>query len=236
MAGRPQRRARRNNPRVRDIYNRLRERFSAWVTPEYWTPGASQWLWRGAELVAKGARTEADIERAFVEAVEMESTYSERSLEEVLKGYSDTEGLRPGTQAERWGFPSPGSRRRAATARKRRARLNGLPAVVEFVNLTPHRLNILTPSGMVVFDPSGMVTRVATLRREGPTVGGIPTVITSYGRVEDLPRRRKGKVYIVSGMVAAQVPHREDVFSPGPLVRDENGRPVGAEGLSRTSA
>jgi hypothetical protein len=118
------------------------------------------------------------------------------------------------------------------------------PKTVELVNLTPHRLNILTPDGTLVIEPSGTVARVATLTRPGPTLLpdgikqgqiGIPTVFTRYGEIEDLPRPHVGTTFIVSGMVAALVPHRADVYSPGPLVRDDNGRPIGAQGLSRSA-
>ena len=40
-------------------------------------------------------------------------------------------------------------------------------------------------------------------------------------------------VFIVSGMVAAMV-ERDDVMSPGPLLRDEEGRPIGCKGLKRS--
>ena len=62
----------------------------------------------------------------------------------------------------------------------------------------------------------------------------IPTVVSSYGEVTGLPDPQLGVAYIVSGMVASAAP-RPDVFSPGDLVRDESGRPVGCKGLRRSS-
>jgi len=61
----------------------------------------------------------------------------------------------------------------------------------------------------------------------------IPTVRTTTGEVTGLPAPQRGKVFIVSGMVASAAP-REDVMSPGGLVRDESGRPCGCKGLSRS--
>jgi len=103
-----------------------------------------------------------------------------------------------------------------------------------FVNLTPHALNVHTTEGVITIAPSGSVARVATVETPGLPVGGIPTVFTSYGEVTGLPAPTEGTIYIVSGMVASAAP-RGDVMSPGPLVRDEGGRPVGCRGLRRSA-
>lgn len=102
-----------------------------------------------------------------------------------------------------------------------------------FVNLTPHSLNIHTGNGVVTIAPSGEVARVATVSVEADPIGGIPTVTTSFGEVTGLPEPVEGTLFIVSGMVASAAP-REDVLSPGDLVRDESGRPVGCQGLRRS--
>jgi len=103
-----------------------------------------------------------------------------------------------------------------------------------FVNLTPHTLNIhTTAGGVVTIAPSGTVARVATVSEEAEPVGGIPTCTTTFGEVTGLPSPVEGTVFIVSGMVASAAP-RGDVLSPGDLVRDENGRPVGCRGLRRS--
>ena len=102
-----------------------------------------------------------------------------------------------------------------------------------FVNLTPHALNVHTGNGVVTIAPSGEVARVAPVNPAADPVGDIPTVTTTFGEVTGLPDPQEGKVFIVSGMVASATP-REDVFSPGDLVRDENGRPCGCKGLRRS--
>ena len=102
-----------------------------------------------------------------------------------------------------------------------------------FVNLTPHALNIHTGEGVITLAPSGEVARVATIETPGLPVGGVPTVVTTYGEVTGLPTPTEGVTYIVSGMVASASP-RGDVMSPGPLVRDEGGRPCGCRGLRRS--
>jgi hypothetical protein len=104
---------------------------------------------------------------------------------------------------------------------------------MRFVNLTPHALNIHTPSSVVTIAPSGEVARVATVSVEAAPVGGVPTVTTTFGEVAGLPDPEEGTVFIVSGMVASAAP-RGDVMSPGDLVRDASGRPIGCKGLRRS--
>jgi len=104
---------------------------------------------------------------------------------------------------------------------------------MKFINLTPHELNVHTPDGVRTFPPSGTVSRVPSYDRECLDLDGIPTVISDYGEVTDLPAPQEGVVLIVSGMVASHSPRR-DVVSPGPLVRDDKGKPCGCRGLRRS--
>lgn len=100
-------------------------------------------------------------------------------------------------------------------------------------NLTPHTINIHTPNGIVTVSPSGTVARVATESVPAGEIEGIPLYSIQYGAAEDLPMPTLGTIFVVSGMVASASP-REDVFSPGELIRDENGQPVGCKGLKRS--
>jgi len=86
------------------------------------------------------------------------------------------------------------------------------PAGTQFVNLTPHVLSVHTNAE-----------------------GSIELYSVEYGEVTGLPpeKWKKGVVYITSGMVNAALPHRSDVVSPGELVRDENGKPIGCKGLRK---
>lgn len=107
------------------------------------------------------------------------------------------------------------------------------------INLTPHGIRIaMSDESYVDFDASGQVARVSSKEVSGDelhavTIGNaryehtaIPTVKMEYGTVEGLPEPIEGTVYIVSGMVLAQVPHRKDVYAPntgGTAIR-ENGQ------------
>ena len=105
--------------------------------------------------------------------------------------------------------------------------------MTNFINLTPHTLNVHANGDVVSIAPSGEVARVATVSTDADPVGGIPTVTTAFGEVTGLPEAKEDVFLIVSGMVASAAP-RTDVLSPGDLVRDENGRPIGCRGLRRS--
>lgn len=103
-----------------------------------------------------------------------------------------------------------------------------------FLNLTPHTLNVHShnPSDpQFKIEPSGEVARVQDKYTIKGHVEGIPIYNVTYGDVEGLPEPQDGVFYIVSGQTKAAVPEREDVLSPGELIRDENGRPIGCRGL-----
>lgn len=89
--------------------------------------------------------------------------------------------------------------------------------MANIVNLTPHSVTI----GGFRYAPSGQVARVSTSYEEVGWVvqpwgddPGIPIYRTVYGAVEGLPAPVPLTVYLVSGMVAAAVPDRADVFAP----------------------
>lgn len=103
---------------------------------------------------------------------------------------------------------------------------------MELINLTPHTINIHTQAGVVSVPASGTVARVATSREPLETLAnGIQLYHTRYGEVEGLPEPQEGTGYIVSALVRQAVPMRLDVFSPGSLIRDGQGQPMGCEGL-----
>ena len=114
------------------------------------------------------------------------------------------------------------------------------------VNLTPHELNIhvypaVGGTTVVSVHSSGVARCAETVRPTGDTIGhypspvGVPIVETTYGDVEGLPAPVAGTRYVVSRIVrsALGAGTRPDVLCPGKGVRDEAGRIIGCEGLSR---
>ena len=129
----------------------------------------------------------------------------------------------------------------------------------KLVNLTPHQINFVLPChieagedelGTPVYvteekiyslAPSGTIARCRVERKEIDSIiaeiddWGITIPITSakFGEVEGLPEPEDGTVYIVSNLVAQAVPHRDDVFFPDDVVRDENGNIIGCRALGK---
>lgn len=102
------------------------------------------------------------------------------------------------------------------------------------VNLTPHILNIVTESGAIIsVEPSGEVARCSVTNTPVRILpNGVTCYKTVYGEVTGLPEEQEGVIYVVSGLVRGAVPTRLDVASPGELIRNEEGQPVGCNGLS----
>jgi hypothetical protein len=109
--------------------------------------------------------------------------------------------------------------------------------------------------------PSGTVARVSVGRVKVGEQEGVPVFVETYGEVEGLPdappmcpycesancvalqgesvcgpvpedeRVPEPETLIVSLLVKTTV-KRQDLVSPGELIRDEQGRPIGCKGLS----
>lgn len=101
------------------------------------------------------------------------------------------------------------------------------------VNLTPHSVTFVLDSGNVVIPASGAIARLSTQIETVGEVNGIPVTRIVFGPVEGLPESKPDTVYIVSSLVAQQVPERDDVFIPSESVRDAEGRIIGCKSLGR---
>ena len=108
---------------------------------------------------------------------------------------------------------------------------------MNIVNLTYHAIRILAANGteITTLPPSGTVIRVTLKRVQVGVVNQIPVYISCYGKVDGLPDPQRGTVYVVSALVRLAVPDRRDVMSPGELVREAKGQPVGCRGLEANS-
>ena len=104
---------------------------------------------------------------------------------------------------------------------------------MKLINLTPHPINL--PAGTI--QPSGQVARVSVshgfsrhIDAEG--LGDVKLVLPTYGDVEDLPGPTDDTFYIVSTPVQQACPDRDDLLVPADLIRDDQGRIVGANALA----
>lgn len=108
---------------------------------------------------------------------------------------------------------------------------------IEFVNLTPHELNVRKEDGsFLTLPPSGEVARVKVATMTMGRIDGV--VITGQAFESDIsgvPPRTDGTYYVVSRLAAEALKEEsrvEDILIPGPAIRDEDGKVVGCDGLS----
>lgn len=115
---------------------------------------------------------------------------------------------------------------------------------MRFINLTPHTINIRRIDGTFFTLPSEGVVRVETKVSHFMEIEGVAFNRALYGEVTGMPTRiERGAVYIVSAMAksafsqALDEEYGEDgeeevhVTSPGELLRDGEGKPIGCDGL-----
>ena len=104
-----------------------------------------------------------------------------------------------------------------------------------FINLTPHDVNVILADGSIVtFERSGTIARCNMITQFVKDVDGISLSNVAYGPVVDLPTedRYAEKYYIVSMLVRQTLPMRNDLVSPGELVRNEYGVIIGCKGFT----
>ena len=100
-------------------------------------------------------------------------------------------------------------------------------------NLTPHDINVVCGNGEVITYPkSGAVARCSSTTTKTGDINGIPCFSTQFGEVVGLPEQIEGTYLIVSLLVKSAC-NRADLLSPGELVRDSAGQPVGCKGFNR---
>lgn len=120
----------------------------------------------------------------------------------------------------------------------------------DFINLTEHEIKIINNeqenSEPIVFKPSGETLRVSSNHSKVGKSKGINLYHVDFGDLEliensskkvigSLPPVKINTIYIVSAMCLEAIhkkhPERTDFASPGKLVRDSKGVPIGTEGL-----
>lgn len=113
---------------------------------------------------------------------------------------------------------------------------------MNFVNLTPHMINVIDNISVWI-GPSGRSLRVSQEMSPARVVDGVTFYKATYGALEmidnetkqvvgGLPPQSADTVFIVSGQcLEALKGIRSDFASPGELIRDEAGKPVGCKGL-----
>lgn len=106
---------------------------------------------------------------------------------------------------------------------------------MKIINATPHPINVVDAEGNQIaqFPASGVLPRLAQTTERVREINGIPISETQFGETENLPEAEENTYYIVSRLVMAGNPGREDLLVPNEIVRDENGRIIGCQSLAR---
>lgn len=90
---------------------------------------------------------------------------------------------------------------------------------MNLVNLTPHSLNLYTPTGVIKLPASGQLARVRSTSEPAGEILGMPVIRSSFEPVVGLPDPQPGTSYIVSSLVLAALraesKHRADLLAPG---------------------
>lgn len=104
---------------------------------------------------------------------------------------------------------------------------------MKLVNCTPHKIDILLGDGTIRSIPaSGTIARCEQRDEVVALFDGIWITKQRLGDVVDLPEKQDGVGLIVSRIVASALPERDDLFIPGPVIRDSQGVVKGCKGLS----
>lgn len=110
----------------------------------------------------------------------------------------------------------------------------------QLINLTPHTINLVAEDGtqLLSLESQGVARVASTTEVVGQLQVGevvVPQTHTTFGEVEGLPDQAPGVGYVVSNMIisalAQQGVRRDDLFTPGMQVRDDQGRVIGCRSL-----
>lgn len=126
---------------------------------------------------------------------------------------------------------------------------------MKFLNLTPHALNIINKEGQTAFIPrheveTGRVLqlRAATTVEKMPDADIFEVSRTAFGKAELIttdaqgkdPQPFTGELPEVDAIIASQIAMNAcggfwegiPVYAPGTLIRNAEGQPIGAQGLT----
>ncbi|HVI40864.1 MAG TPA: hypothetical protein VM577_09405 [Anaerovoracaceae bacterium] len=116
-------------------------------------------------------------------------------------------------------------------------------AAQPIVNLTPHALNLFTSDNtQIVIPPSGIIARRSTKRFLTKTLeNGLTIVKTVFSELQYVNSEgmhvqfnpSNDTMYVVSAICITGDSTPENFYCPGQAIRDNEGKVVGARGLSQ---
>lgn len=101
--------------------------------------------------------------------------------------------------------------------------------MIRLINLTPHKINILTNAGICCIQPTRPTPRIKdVLVDDSKTIdtdrGEISIIDKILSDVIDLPPPAKDTMYVVSLLLAMSCPNRDDLLVVGSVVKDSDRR------------
>ena len=103
----------------------------------------------------------------------------------------------------------------------------------EIINMTPHAITWVKPSGeSCVIESSGTI-RCECKTELVESIGDLEIYSNSYVLKDSLPAAKPGVYYVVSALVAARLTGRDDVLVVNETVRDSAGRIIGCKSFAR---
>lgn len=105
--------------------------------------------------------------------------------------------------------------------------------MAKLVNLTSHDIVMVRGDGNLEIIASEGIARCDVERKTIDNINGYDLNINVYGKVSGLPDPQEDTFYIVSALVAKQLPLRNDLIVPDDTVRDEKGRIISCRAFSK---
>lgn len=98
------------------------------------------------------------------------------------------------------------------------------------INTTPHDITEVS-SGRVFKKDENYQLRINTTYEKAFIIDEIQIYNQNYGKLNIEPPIVENTFYITSLLVRQGYPHRKDFISPGDLVRNDSGQPIGCKGF-----
>lgn len=101
---------------------------------------------------------------------------------------------------------------------------------MKIINLTPHDIVLMQPGGGTkVYPASGKVLRVEEVEHSSGFLDDVPLYKKQFFEPKNVPDYEPATYYIVSAIVKAALPWRQDLVVPNESVRDDFGNVIGAK-------
>lgn len=98
------------------------------------------------------------------------------------------------------------------------------------INATGHEITVWA-QGQIIrrYPPSDASIRLPVIKTPMGSIDGVPVCKLVYGDCYDLPAYDSDVYYVVSNVVKANYPNRNDFIVPSDMVYDNNGNILGCE-------